>query len=198
MKEKLIKLRNMLLNFKEVHAEEGVTLTVDGDVEVGKNAYVTDDEGDVVPAPDGEYTYDLKKVVVKEGVIIAITDAKENVEVNEEPETETEPEPEVETEEVTEEVTEDVTEEVTETEPEPEPEPEPEAEPKPDAKDVRIAELEAENNTLKALIAELEAKLDEPAADSVEKQYKEQEKFEAELTPEEKAANIVKYLKTKK
>lgn len=196
MKEKLIKLRNMLLNFKSVQAEEGVTLTVDGDVEVGKNVYVTDDEGDVVPAPDGEYTYDLKKVVVKEGVIIAITDAKENVEVNEEPEAETEPEPEVETEDENGDENGDVNED--EPEPEPESEPEPEAEPEPDEKDVRIAELEAENETLKARIAELEAQLDEPAADSVEKQYKEQEKFEAELTPEEKAANIVKYLKTKK
>ena len=171
-KNVLLKLRNLLLNFADIATEEGVTLMVDGEMEVGKEAYTTDENGDVIPAADGDYTYENKIITVKEGVISEIKDKE--VAPENEPETE---EPVVEEEPV----------ETAEEEAEPETEPEPEA----DEKDTKIAELEAEN-------AELKAKLNEPAAEPAEEEFKNQNHNDEELTPEEKAMNIVKFVRNRK
>lgn len=178
-KNVLLKLRNLLLNFADIATEEGVTLMVDGDLEVGKEAYTTDENGDVIPAADGDYTYENKIITVKEGVISEIKDKE--VAPENEPETE---EPVVEEEPV----------EAAEEEAEPETEPEPEA----DEKDAKIAELEARIAVLEAENAELKAKLDEPAGESADEEFKNQNHEEVELTAQEKAANIVKFIKNRK
>lgn len=170
-KNVLLKLRNLLLNFADIATEEGVTLMVDGELQVGIEAFAYDENGDIVPASDGDYTYENKIITVKEGVISEIKD-KEVVPENE-PEAEEEP----------------VVEENAEETP---------AEPEADEKDAKIAELEARVAELEAENAELKAKLNEPAADPAEEEFKNQNHEEVELTAQEKAANIVKFLKSRK
>ena len=82
-KNKLFKLKKALLSLEEIATEEGVTLITDNDMEVGVEVYVNGDEG-LVPASDGEYTYNGKKITVEGGVITAIVDeAVEEVETPE-------------------------------------------------------------------------------------------------------------------
>lgn len=179
-KNLLIKLRAMLLNFEDIQTEEGVVLSVEGDLEVGKEVFTTDDNGDVVPAPDGQYNWENKVITVAEGVVTVIADKEAPVEAPAE-EAPAEEEP----------VVEETTEEETPAE-----EPAPEETPAEDEKDARIAELEARIAELEAENAELKAKLDEPAEDPAEEEFKAQEVEEP--TPQEKAANVVKFLRNRK
>lgn len=173
-KNVLVKLAKMLLKFEDIATEEGITLTVDGDLEVGKEAYTTDDNGDVVPAPDGEYNWENKVITVAEGVITVIADKEAPVETpTEEP------------------VEEPVVEENEEEAPAVE-----EETPAEDEKDARIAELEARIAELEAENAELRAKLEEPAEEPVEEEFKNQ--HDDEPTPQDKAAKIVKFLRNRK
>lgn len=171
-KNLILKLRTMLLNFNDYLTEEGVTLTVDNELEVGKEVYTTDDENDMVPAPDGDYNYENKVITVAEGVITVIADKEAPVEAPAE-------------EPVEEPVVEDNAEEI----------PAEEA-PAEDEKDAKIAELQARIAELEAENAELKAKLDEPAEDPAEEEFKAQEVEEP--TPQEKAANVVKFLRNRK
>ena len=164
----LVKLAKMLLKFEDIATEEGVTLTVEGDLEVGKEVFTTDDNGDVVPAPDGEYNYENKVITVAEGVVTAITDKEAPVETPEETPAE---------EPVVEEAEEET--------------------PAEDEKDKKIAELTARIAELEAENAELKAKLDEPAEEPVDEEFKNQN-HEDELTAQDKAANIVKFLRNRK
>lgn len=172
-KQQLYKLKKALLKLSEIQTEEGVTLITDGDNElgVGVEVFVDGEEG-LVPASDGDYTYNGQIITVEGGVVsnIAEKPVEENtpaeetpVEENAEEETPATEEEKPTTEEedvITEEVVE-VAEEINE-------------EVKNDEVDVealksRIAELEA-------LVEELKAKLEEPVADSVETEMKKQEK----------------------
>lgn len=172
-KQQLYKLKKALLKLSEIQTEEGVTLITDGDNElgVGVEVFVDGEEG-LVPASDGDYTYNGQIITVEGGVVsnIAEKPVEENtpaeetpVEENAEEETPANEEEKPTTEEedvITEEVVE-VAEEINE-------------EVKNDEVDVealksRIAELEA-------LVEELKAKLEEPVADSVETEMKKQEK----------------------
>ena len=177
-KNLLIKLRQMLLKFEDINTEEGVVLSVDGGLEVGKEAFTTDDNGDVIPAPDGEYNYENKVITVSEGVITVIADKEAPVETPAE-------------EPVEEPVVEETTEEETPAE-----EPAPEETPAEDEKDAKIAELQARIAELEAENAELKAKLEEPADKPAEEEFKSQEADEP--TAQEKAANIVKFLRNRK
>ena len=177
-KNVLLKLRNLLLNFADIATEEGVTLMVDGDLEVSKEVYTTDENGDVIPAADGDYTYENKIITVKEGIISEIKDKE--VAPENEPEVE---EPVVEEEPV----------EAAEEEAEPETEPEPEA----DEKDAKIAELEARIAELEAENAELKAKLNEPAADPAEEEFKNQKPEKTDEKFNDKV-NLVAFLRQNK
>lgn len=175
-KNVLLKLRNLLLNFADIATEEGVTLMVDGDLQVGIEAFAYDENGDVVPAADGDYTYENKIITVKEGVISEIKDKEvvpENEPAAEEPVVEENAEEEAPAEETP-------------------------AEAETDEKDAKIAELEARVAELEAENAELKAKLNEPAGEPAEEEFKNQNHEEVELTAQEKAANIVKFLKSRK
>jgi hypothetical protein len=179
-KNLLIKLRQMLLKFEDINTEEGVVLSVDGELEVGKEVFTTDDNGDVVPAPDGDYNYENKVITVSEGVVTVIADKEAPVETPAE-EAPAEEEP----------VVEETTEEETPAE-----EPAPEETPAEDEKDAKIAELQARIAELEAENAELKAKLEEPADKPAEEEFKSQEADEP--TAQEKAANIVKFLRNRK
>lgn len=70
-KANLYKLKKMLLSLSEVTTKEGVVLITDGDMEVGLEVFVDDDEG-LTPAPDGEYTVDDNIILVEGGKIVEI------------------------------------------------------------------------------------------------------------------------------
>lgn len=199
-KNNLIKLAKMLLKFEDIATEEGITITVDGQLEVGKEAYTTDDQGDIVPCPDGEYTWEQKTITVSEGVVTVIADKEAPVETPAEETPAEEPAPEeAPAEEPANE--EPADEPAQEEEPVVEETPAEEApaeEPATDEKDAKIAELEAKIAELEAENAELKAKLNEPAADPAEEEFKNQNEEVTELNPQEKAVNIVKFLRAKK
>lgn len=190
IKTKMIKLAKMLVKFEDIPTDKGV-LTVDGDLEVGKEVFTTDENGEIVVAPNGEYIYDNKTITVEGGIITNIKD-------NGVEQTETEAETAIETvvEEMTEETpeetpTETVVEEVTETVEEVTPETE------TISKEEEIKVLNETIEALKAKIAELEAEIEkakQPQAPTVE------EAFNAQTINQEKENTIdfTKYINNKR
>lgn len=178
-KANLFKLKKALLSLKEVSTKEGIVLITDEDTfEVGMEVFVDGEDG-LEPAKDGEYTVNDNIVTVEGGKIVAIVEppieqpTEEEVveEVVEEPVTEEVVEEVVETP-VNEETTEEVTEEVTEVE----------------DKDEKISELEGIIEEQKTLIETLKAenedlkkKLEEPAAELAEEEFKNQKPVEKEM-----------------
>jgi hypothetical protein len=133
MKTKLLKLAKMLLNFKMIESDKG-TLIIDSELAIGSEISIEGENGEVLPAPDGEYIIENQKVEIRDGKIESI----ETIEPEQPEETEIE--------------TEEKLEEVPATE-------EPSNE--PDEKDLRIAELEGLLKDRDAIIEELTAKLKE-------------------------------------
>ena len=178
-KANLFKLKKALLSLKEVSTKEGITLITDDDTfEVGMEVFVDGEDG-LEPAKDGEYTVNDNIVTVEGGKIVSIVElpieqpTEEEVveEVVEEPVTEEVVEEVVATP-VNEETTEEVTEEVTEVE----------------DKDEKISELEGIIEEQKTLIETLKAenedlkkKLEEPAAELAEEEFKNQKPVEKEM-----------------
>lgn len=134
MKSKLLKLAKMLLNFKMIESDKG-TLIIDSELIVGSEISIEDENGNVIPAADGEYVIDNQKITVEGGKISAI-EPIESEETIEEETTETEEKLEEET--------------ATETETS-----------EPDEKDLKIQELEGLLKDRDAIIEELTAKLKE-------------------------------------
>ena len=130
---KLMKLARLVLKFATTMVGE-VEWVHEGELAVGVEVYTEDENGELIPVADGEYSTEDMKIVVKDGKIEEIT------EITKEPEPEPEPQPEP--------------------EPEPQPmaaEPTPEPEPQPDEKDAKITELTnkiAELNTKIAVLVE--------------------------------------------
>lgn len=133
MKSKLLKLAKMLLNFKMIESDKG-TLIIDSELAIGAEISIEGENGEVLPAPDGEYIIDNQKVEIRDGKIESI----ETIEPEQPEETETETEENLEEETATE----------TETS-------------EPDEKDLRIAELEGLLKDRDAIIEELTQKLKE-------------------------------------
>lgn len=131
MKSKLLKLAKMLLNFKMIESDKG-TLIIDSELAIGAEISIEGENGEVLPAEDGEYIIDNQKVEIRDGKIESI----ETIEP-EQPEPTDEPEPMAE---------EPATEEPSN---------------EPDEKDLRIAELEGLLKDRDAIIEELTAKLKE-------------------------------------
>ena len=82
MKNKLWKLAKMLIQFKEYETEQG-KLVVNGEIEVGTEVAVENENGELQPA-EGEYVIDGLKVTVEAGKITEV----EQPEPENEPETE--------------------------------------------------------------------------------------------------------------
>lgn len=133
MKTKLLKLAKMLLNFKMISSDKG-TLIIDSELAIGAEISIEGENGEVIPAPDGEYVIDNQKVEIRDGKIESI----ETIEPEQPEETETETEEKLEEEPATEEPSNE-----------------------PDEKDLRIAELEGLLKDRDAIIEELTAKLKE-------------------------------------
>lgn len=148
MKSKLLKLAKMLMNFKIISSDNG-SLIIDSELAIGAEISIEDENGEVLPAPDGEYIIDNQKITVVEGKITEIEPVEEVVE---EPVEKEVVEPETMAEEP---ATEEPTVE-------------------PDEKDAKIAELlqllsakDAEITELQAKIQELEEKLNKPVEEPV-------------------------------
>lgn len=162
-KNNLLKLAKLIKCVQEVTTDNGMLISED-EIIVGSEVFVADENGDLIPAADGEYQTENQIIKVESGVVVEIrekdaepieeTETEETTETTEETETvEEKAETEEETEVVNEEETEETTEETVEDEKDKEIE----------QLKQRIAELEAEN-------AELKEKLAEPVADSIEDQ----------------------------
>lgn len=149
-KAKLLKFAKMLKLMTETNTNNGI-LIADNELAVGVEVFIQDEEGNLVPANDGEYETDDTIITVEGGKVTDIKAKEPEQPITEEPvvEENAEEEPKEETEEQTE----------------------------PDEKDTEIenlkAEIEtlnAENETLKAENEELKKKLEEPAAEPIEDQ----------------------------
>ena len=158
MTKKLLKLAKMLLKFSEINTDKGV-LTVNEDLAPGIEIYITDENGDYVAAPDGEYLTETSKIEVKDGKVESI----ETIEPEDKNEPESEPA-----------VEENLADENPANE-------EPENA-EPDEKDLRISELEgllkdrdSIISELTAKIKELEDKLNKPVEDPIEMKTQVQE-----------------------
>lgn len=121
-----LKLAKMLAKFAEIETDKG-NLIYEGDFVEGVEVFV-EKEGEIVPAEDGEYIYEEKTVIVKEGKVESIKEAEKPVE---------EPVQEA------------------QAEAEPQDEPETPAEPETDPRDEEIAKL---NDIIVELKKEIEAK----------------------------------------
>lgn len=178
-----LKLAKMLLQFGYLKTDKGV-LSYEGELAEGIEVFL--EEGDeLVTAPDGTYVTDDVIVEVADGKIVKI-ETKEIEEIIEE----SKDEPKQEEEKLAEE--EVVKEEVVVEEP---------AEPEKDEKDVRIEELEAEVESLKATIEEkdaeienLKAQLQETTETPVEEIIEENKTFSKE---ERRMENLSKALQRK-
>lgn len=150
-KAKLLKFAKMFKLMTETNTNNGI-LIADNELEVGVEVFIQDEEGNLVPANDGEYETDDTIITVEGGKVLNINAKEPEEPVTDEPKTEPVVEENAEEEPVKEQT-------------------------EPDEKDVEIenlkAEIEtikAENETLKAENEELKKKLEEPAAEPIEDQ----------------------------
>ena len=150
----VLKLWKQMLQLAEIETDKA-KLIVESELAEGVEVFV-EQEGEFVPAEDGEYATEDKIIVVAEGKVVEIRDKEEQ-----KPEEAEQPEEEV--------VVEQAEEEVVVEQPE---------EPARDERDERIAEMEAVIAEKDARIAELEAEVaqkdeqlqmsaDKPAKDKV-------------------------------
>ena len=151
----LAKLKNMLMKLTDIRTEDGRDIMVDGDIEVGKDVLIAQD-GEYVPAPNGEY---------KTGELVIVVEAGKITEVRQQETTET-------TEEQAE------TTETTETAEQEAAEQEQAAEEQEDIDNLRAERdrLKAENEDLKARIAELEQRINMAAVPPAEQELEKTEK----------------------
>ena len=155
MNKLLVKLSHMILHLAEVKTDNGVLIS-DSEIEVGREVFIEDENGELIGAPDGEYK-------AEDGKIFVVADGK--VAEIREPEAEEQPEKQVE-------------EEQEEQEPE---QPAEEETPAEDEKDAEIARLQAQIEELNNIIAEkdeeigkLKAELEKSDAEPAEEQLKSQ------------------------
>ena len=85
-------LAKLLIKYSVVKTDKAV-LEYDGnDLVAGMDVYITDENGDKVPAEDGEYvTEDNKTITVKDGKVESIVDPSAEVDAEEEEKKEDEP-----------------------------------------------------------------------------------------------------------
>ena len=188
-KANLFKLKKALLSLEEVTTEEGIVLITDDEtLEVGMEVFVDGTDG-LEPAKDGEYTVKGNIVTVEGGKIISIVE-KPIEQPTEEIPTEETPMEQVETveEQPTEQPVETV--ETVETIEGPTVD---ELQAIIDEQKAMIEQLKAEIENLKVENEDLKKKLEEPAAQSAEEDFKNQKPNE-----KEKKIDFSKYIKRNK
>lgn len=173
MNSKLYKLAKMVLNLAEMKTDKGVLIS-DDEIEVGREVFIEDENGELVAAPDGEYTAEDGRVfVIVDGKVTEIREP-EVIDAPAEPAEEEAP------------VEEPVEEPLEEEQPEEPAKEEPEADPK----DEEIARLQAQIEELNNIIAEkdeeigkLKAELEKSDAEPAEEQLKSQKENKSWFKP---------------
>lgn len=172
MKINRIKLMKQLLKFGSATSDKG-ELYYEGEVGKDLEVFVEGEDGEMVPAEDGEYVVDKQVWVIVEGKVSEIKEAEP---------VEPKPEPVVQVDE-------------------PEQNNDPDAEPKPVEPTEEVKALEAKVKELEDLVAakdeeinQLKEQLKEPAALSAKQQFKNDE---ANKANEIKANPALKYFQTK-
>ena len=176
-KANLFKLKKALLSLEEVTTEEGIVLITDNEtLEVGMEVFVDGMEG-LEPAKDGEYTVGENIVTVEGGKIISIVEKP-----IEQPIKPVEEQPMEQVETVEEQPVETVEGPTTD-----------ELNAIIDEQKAMIEELKAEIEGLKTENEDLKKKLEEPAAQPAEEDFKNQKPNE-----KEKKIDFSKYIKRNK
>ena len=154
-KSKLLAFAKLIKCVQEVNTNNGVLIS-EGEIVVGSEVFIADENGDLVPATDGVYETENVIYTIESGIVKAIEEKADPIE------------------EPVEEPTEPVVEENAAEDPIEEPVEEPTA---TDERDAEIEDLNAQIETLNQRIAELEAeneelkkKLAEPVEDPIEEQ----------------------------
>lgn len=157
MRVKLLKLAKLLHTFEMITTDKG-NLISENEVIVGTEVFIENAEGELEPAPSGEYTSKDNLYIVESGKVIEIKilNVEEPIETTE---TIEQTEEFTEVEEVVETIETPTVEEVVEV-----------AEEVVDEKEKIIEELKAEIERLKAENEELKKQLEQPIEDAIEEQ----------------------------
>lgn len=75
---KLLRLAKALLSLSQTETDKG-TLIAESELAVGVEVFIEDENGEMVAAPDGDYTTDDKVITVVEGKVTEIKDKEEEV-----------------------------------------------------------------------------------------------------------------------
>ena len=186
-KANLFKLKKALLSLEEVTTEEGIVLITDDEtLTVGLEVFVDGTDG-LEPAKDGEYTVKGNIVTVEGGKIVSIVE-KPIEQPTEEPVKPVEEQPMEQVETVEEQPTEQPTEEPIVEGPTVD-----ELQAIIDEQKAMIEQLKAEIENLKVENEDLKKKLEEPAAQPAEEDFKNQKPNE-----KEKKIDFSKYIKRNK
>lgn len=150
-KKKLLKFAKMVLSLEQTETDKGV-LIHEGELAVGAEVFIEDENGELQIPEDGEYASDGKIIIISEGKVAEIRDKEP------EPEPAKEPEPEQQKMDAEEEAEKDA--KIAELEAELE------------AKNVELADKDAKIAELEAELEDLKAKLAESDARSAEEELK--------------------------
>ena len=85
MLKNILKLRKQLLQLEAISTDKG-EIVIDGELEIGKDVFTEDENGEYQQAADGEYIAEDKIIVVAEGKISEIRDKEEEKPEEEQPE----------------------------------------------------------------------------------------------------------------
>ena len=75
---KLLRLAKALLSLSQTETDKG-TLIAETEIEVGVEVFIEDENGEMVAAPDGDYTTDDKVITVVDGTVTEIKDKEKEV-----------------------------------------------------------------------------------------------------------------------
>lgn len=177
IKEKMSKLfktiRKAFVSFAEVKTDKGVlSYAGEEDIKIGDEVFVENEEGEVVPAADGDYT-------VEDGTVIVVVDGKVAEIKEKEEETVEETVEETKTEEA-EEMEEEVVEETVE------------EEPKDDVIDALKAEIETLKSEIDAIKKTLADLIEKPAAEPVADEFEKVKTQDKKMSRAERLASYMK------
>lgn len=73
MNKNLMKLRKMILSLQETETDKAI-LICEGELVAGAEVFVEDENGELIPAADGEYLTESQVIIVAEGKVVEIRD----------------------------------------------------------------------------------------------------------------------------
>jgi hypothetical protein len=160
-----LELARLLKLYSEITTDDGRTLVSEGELEIGTEVFIINENGEMTPAPSGSYVSGDTTYTVESGVITAIERKEEPIE--EQPVVEGAEEEVVEVVEENNENAEEAVETIEEVVEEAVAVVEEAPEETEEDKDAKIAELEAKIAELQAIIDEYKAKEETPVVEEV-------------------------------